>query len=287
MSQWFRFYASALNDPKVQRLEPGLFKTWVNLLCVASENGGSLPPLSDLAFALRVPEDSLTADYDALVSAGLIDEHDDYVTPHNWSGRQFQSDVSTDRVKRFRDKKRNVSETASETPPEQNRTEADTDTDTEQTSSIRSDVARERARTPKDELATVLDEERAEAVIEHRKRIRKPLTAHAAKLLAAKFGKCRDPVAAADAMIANGWQGFEPDWLDNRTTEHGRNNHSGGKSRPHDAIFRALAEQAQAGNGVDQRQAGVDGRAGADRGGAGADTGPVIDLEAAAFRRAV
>jgi len=124
---WFRFYASVVNDPKVQRLEPRLFKTWVNLLCVAAEHDGALPHLSDLAFALRLPEDALAADYDALVAAGLIDEHDDHVTPHNWSGRQFQSDVSTDRVKRFRDKKRNVSETASETPPdtEQNRTDSE------------------------------------------------------------------------------------------------------------------------------------------------------------------
>jgi len=49
--------------------------------------------------------------------------------PHNWNGRQYKSDVSTDRVKRYRERKRNVSgnddETANETPPEQNRTDTD------------------------------------------------------------------------------------------------------------------------------------------------------------------
>src|SRR5690606_402756 len=72
------------------------------------------------------------------------------------------------------------------------------------------------APTPRQQLETVLDAERAQAVIEHRQRIRKPLTAHAARLLADKFAAVDDPNAAADAMIANGWQGFEADWLDNR-----------------------------------------------------------------------
>lgn len=80
------------------------------------------------------------------------------------------------------------------------------------TSSLRSDDKR----TPRDELSTVLDADHAQAVLDHRQRSRKPLTAHAAKLLAGKFGRCADPNAAADAMIANGWQGFEPEWLERR-----------------------------------------------------------------------
>lgn len=72
-------------------------------------------------------------------------------------------------------------------------------------------------RTPRSELLAVLDAERAEAVIAHRQRIRKPLTDRAAKLLADKFARCPDPNVAADAMIANGWQGFEPEWLQRQT----------------------------------------------------------------------
>lgn len=70
--------------------------------------------------------------------------------------------------------------------------------------------------TPRSELSEVLDSDHAQAVIDHRQRIRKPLTPHAAKLLASKFAQCPDPNAAADAMIANGWQGFEPEWMGNR-----------------------------------------------------------------------
>lgn len=70
--------------------------------------------------------------------------------------------------------------------------------------------------TPKAELASVLDDQHVSAVIDHRQRIRKPLTAHAAKLLAGKFAQCPDPNAAADAMVANGWTGFEPGWMEDR-----------------------------------------------------------------------
>jgi hypothetical protein len=68
----------------------------------------------------------------------------------------------------------------------------------------------------RDELLAVLDEERADAVIDHRKAIKHPLTRHGAKLLARKFAQSPDPGMAADAMVSNGWRGFELEWLANR-----------------------------------------------------------------------
>lgn len=67
---------------------------------------------------------------------------------------------------------------------------------------------------PRTELEAVLDTAHAEAVIEHRQRLRKPLTAHAAKLLAVKLGRCPDPNAAADSMIEGGWLRIEAEWLE-------------------------------------------------------------------------
>lgn len=72
----------------------------------------------------------------------------------------------------------------------------------------------DRPRTPRDELRAVLDETRTEAVIEHRKRLRKPLTVRAAHLLAKRFGECSDPNTAADAMVLNGWAGFDRSWIE-------------------------------------------------------------------------
>lgn len=70
-----------------------------------------------------------------------------------------------------------------------------------------------KGKTPRQELEAVLDPDHAQAVIEHRKAKRAPLTAHAADLLAREFKKCADPNAAADEMILHGWQGFKAEWI--------------------------------------------------------------------------
>lgn len=103
---WFRFYSEALDDPKVQRLHPPLFKAWVGLLCLASEQGGHLPTVDDIAFRLRMSAHDAQQVLDELILAGLVDiGPDGRCTPHNWECRQFVSDQpgsSTDRVRRFR-----------------------------------------------------------------------------------------------------------------------------------------------------------------------------------------
>lgn len=103
---WFRFHADALNDPKVQCLPADLFKRWVNTLCIACRHGGTLPDLPNLAFLLRCTEQEACAVLDQLIDAGLVDQAEEGLRPHNWDFRQYQSDSSTPRVRRFRKKKR-------------------------------------------------------------------------------------------------------------------------------------------------------------------------------------
>jgi hypothetical protein len=136
MSRWFRMYADVLDDPKVQKLPPDLFKVWVNLLCLAARNDGMLPPMEDIAFALRLSQDvtvTVTAD---LVKRGLLDEGE-ALSPHNWAERQFKSDTPESaaerkRKQRAREKQQQTSDNVTEchsdshaevTPPEQNRAE--------------------------------------------------------------------------------------------------------------------------------------------------------------------
>jgi hypothetical protein len=123
LSRWFRFYDDAINDPKILRLSDRMRWAWVSMLCLASKNNGAIPR-HDIAISLRVTPKAAEGIVAYLVEHNLLDDLGDVVSPHNWAGRQYKSDVSTERVKRFR--KRN--ETVSETPPD---TDTDTDTDTE------------------------------------------------------------------------------------------------------------------------------------------------------------
>lgn len=122
--RWFRLYDDVLNDPKVQRLDGDTFKFWINMLCIASKRGGVLPSIEDMAFEMRVSVLVCTMKIDALKTAGLVDG-DKRLRPHGWEKRQYKSDTSTERVKRFRERSSNVAVTVDETGP-------DTDTETEQ-----------------------------------------------------------------------------------------------------------------------------------------------------------
>ncbi len=93
MSHWFRVYDEILDDAKVQRLPPILFRAWINLLAVTSRNGGVLPDLADLAFALRSDEDTVSGWLSDLEGRGLIDADEHGSRPHNWNARQFKSDT--------------------------------------------------------------------------------------------------------------------------------------------------------------------------------------------------
>lgn len=120
-NRWFRFYDTALDDPKVQTLSPELFKAWVNILCLASRNKGVLPSMERVAFALRCDETHAERTLERLLNEGLIDRKNGgpngyHYAPHNWAKRQYKSDTSTDRVKRYRQRK---GETAPDTETEE------------------------------------------------------------------------------------------------------------------------------------------------------------------------
>ena len=126
MSRWFRFYDDAINDPKILKLSDKLHRVWIGILCIASKNDGQLPSLEDMALMIRMKPEKLQEAIKSLIVSGLIDEDGPILFPHNWNARQFKSDVSTERVKRFRNGQRNVSETPPETEQKQI-TEADTE----------------------------------------------------------------------------------------------------------------------------------------------------------------
>lgn len=103
------------------QLSSSHFKTWVLTLCMAKEGDGTLPSIDVIAFKLRLRVDVAKQHIEALVSAGLIDRNESQLSPHNWDKYQYASDVSTTRVERFRERKKNVSGNDNETfqkPPQ-------------------------------------------------------------------------------------------------------------------------------------------------------------------------
>lgn len=108
MSRWWRAHSEARNDPKLMLLPPDMFRSWFILVCLASENDGQIKSASDAAFALRVNESKAKGTIAFLAGKGLFDPvTGGYFTPHNWAQRQYKSDGSAERVKRFRERQRN------------------------------------------------------------------------------------------------------------------------------------------------------------------------------------
>lgn len=103
--KWFRFHSECLNSSKIQKLPAELFRHWVNLLCLASKTNGYLPSAPDIAFHLRLKDSEVSPLIDALSSdsVNLIDRFP-RLRMHDWDHWQFQSDSSTERVKKHRKK---------------------------------------------------------------------------------------------------------------------------------------------------------------------------------------
>jgi hypothetical protein len=111
MSRWFRVYEDLVDDPKVQRLEPLLFKALINLWCLTSANGGVLPPNDVIAFKLRMKPQKAQHLLDRLKAEGLFEVEEAGTCPHNWAARQYKSDVedptAAERMRRHRNRQRN------------------------------------------------------------------------------------------------------------------------------------------------------------------------------------
>lgn len=104
---WFRMYADVANDPKVQLLPSDLFRTWINLLCIASagsDRGIIRYDLQDLSYRLHLTTNGASQAIEELVNAGLLEwmEPGERLVPHNWEQRQPASDDSTPRTARYR-----------------------------------------------------------------------------------------------------------------------------------------------------------------------------------------
>lgn len=227
MSRWYRAYEGTVSDAKLHEsaLVAGVSRSvaiaaWHTLLeaCAHSRSASYDTTPRRVAAILGEPVAQIDALFAAFDEIGLICNGE--LTA--WSKRQFDTDSSTERSKRHREAKRNSHATTCNgdaTLQQRDATAPDTDTDTD-TSSLRSDVGADAPKksakpSPRKILETALSPEMADGVIEHRNRMRKPLTAIAAEGLAKALSSAPDPNAAARTMIERGWQGFKLEWLAN------------------------------------------------------------------------
>jgi hypothetical protein len=121
-------YHEFATDPKVQMLSEANQRRFIMLLCLRCSNDGETLHDEEIAFQLRISNDDFAQTKADLMDRGLIDED---CQPVAWEKRQFASDSSTERVRKYREqqkvkKKRNSN--VSVTPPD---TDTDTDTDTD------------------------------------------------------------------------------------------------------------------------------------------------------------
>lgn len=103
--RWFRKYENTMDNPKVQMLSDWHYRAWDTLLCFASKSRGEFTDdIKVLSFVLRKPAGKTRDTIQALLSAGLIDKTEGGYIPHEWREYQYISDVSNERVKKYRER---------------------------------------------------------------------------------------------------------------------------------------------------------------------------------------
>ena len=225
---WFRLYAEMIDDPKIGRLNDAQFRLWIEILCLAckGEDGNTLQTIDDINWSLRrnVTETLHELLHETLVK--LDDKEMVYVT--NWEKRQFSSDNSTDRVRKYRENNKKVKGNVTETLQkrkcnaiEQNRTDTDTDTDKN-----REEISKKtttKTLTQKQLLNLKPDDVKQESWVdfmELRKRKKAEKTEKAMSAVCKSLDECVTNGVSKQAMInlclEEGWKGVNYQWYLNR-----------------------------------------------------------------------
>jgi len=108
--KWFRFYSEVIDDPKIHKLSNYEYRIFTYLLCYACEvdavNGRLTSDLSAINHRLRTRYDHFFRALKRLEELDIISVNcDGEMTLTNWDKRQYKSDKSLERVRKFREKK--------------------------------------------------------------------------------------------------------------------------------------------------------------------------------------
>lgn len=143
-SHWIKLYIEILDDPKMGRLPDWLWRRTIELFLLAGENrnDGELPPVSDIAWRLRLDEAKLSEALRALSQVRVVELLPDGKTWKIVNFERRQAAVSsTDRVRKHRvERKRN------ETFHGMKRDETDTDTESDTESDTKTETEKKQRR---------------------------------------------------------------------------------------------------------------------------------------------
>lgn len=106
-NSWFRLYSEFATDPKIQSLSETLQRRFIMLLCLKSNDELEKLDEDELAFSLRITPEELQQTKKVFIKKGFVDENWNIL---NWDKRQFVSDKSTERVRAYRLKNKDLKE---------------------------------------------------------------------------------------------------------------------------------------------------------------------------------
>ena len=102
---WFRTYSEFAHDPKVQSMSETMQRRLVMIFCLKCSDVLKTLSDDDIAFQLRISGDDLLATKMLFITKGFIDKN---WSIKNWDKRQFVSDKSAERQRKYRAKKATV-----------------------------------------------------------------------------------------------------------------------------------------------------------------------------------
>jgi hypothetical protein len=202
---------------------------FVRLLCLRCAGPTEELSRDELIFGLGCNEESFAETEREFIAKKFIGEK---WSVTNWDKRQYVSDSSADRVRRFRQKKQALKQgetlrngvsvtgrNAECNAPEQNRTEQNRTEQTEALSPSAPVAAKKRSpKTAVFELPDWVNREAWDAYVEMRTKSKKPLTEYAKNLEVVALTRLRDsgddPTAVLDQSVRKSWQGLYPLKLD-------------------------------------------------------------------------
>jgi hypothetical protein len=180
--KWIKLYPRLLNDLEWSKLADKDARILMELWLLASERGGALPPIEEIAFRLRRPEKEIKSVLSRLPnwietpSRGIIDELYTASIPEEEGEKEEEEEG------------------------EENKRGA----------------AAPELESPLSILKTILNDETAEAVLEYRSRRKQSNSTLAINRLVSQLSQFQSPNEGAAEMICRGWSGFRPEWMESR-----------------------------------------------------------------------